>query len=99
MRLDAPLSNGSCLECQELVRELREVYGEAYSQNREASDALRSLVGGTEQDAEHADELLGQYCYQMSPSLPHFPPRLRDILHRSAQHFLRTGHLQKLAWR
>jgi hypothetical protein len=98
MRSNAP-SDTSCPDCQEIIRELREVYGEAYLRAPDASDALRSLAGGTEQDAERADELLRPYQYQASPGLPSFPPRLRDILHRSALHFLRTGHLTKAAWR
>ena len=56
--------NFSCAECQAIACELNEAFAEAYEQTSVAADALYGLIGGTEQDAERADELIGAYKYQ-----------------------------------
>lgn len=99
MRQSPGLSNSSCKECEEIANELREAYREAYQRNPDACDAIRSLIGGTEEDAERAEKLLSTYRFKPYPASPQFPPRLQRALLKSDQHFMRTGHLQKVAWK
>lgn len=63
-----------------------------------AMESLRSLVGGTEEDAERVDALLEAYRYRPQYSLPTFPPAALAALSRCAQHAARTGHwLRRIA--
>jgi hypothetical protein len=105
--------NGSCAECLQISRELGEAYAEAYARKQVAADALRRLIGGTEKDAECADELLSayryrpllaapfvnSYQYQAGPGLRQVPAVLRAAMQRAAQHVARTGHFLRPAAR
>lgn len=99
-------NNGSCAECLAIARELNEAYSDGPLETgldasrksmdaeakKAASEALRSLIGGTEEDADRADELLSPYRYQPQHHLPQVPPVAMAALRRSAQHAARTGH-------
>lgn len=85
--------NASCVECQQLARELNERYAEAYLRNQPAADALAALVGGTEEDAERAETQLRSYRYQMNPGRPPISNWLAGVTSRLAQHMMRTGHI------
>jgi len=93
--------NSSCAECLEISRQLNDAYAgerresESTAQRRPtqaAVKALRSLAGGTEEDAERADAVLDAFHYQPYFSLPKIPPTAMPALRRSAQHAARTGH-------
>lgn len=99
--------NASCVECVEIARELNETYGDerlkanhrrrsntlmGAESRRHASEALRSLIGGTEEDAERTDALLDSYRYQPQHYLPEVPPSALPVLRRCVQHAVRTGH-------
>jgi hypothetical protein len=85
-------SSTPCLECVEIAREFSEALGEARIANKTSWDALRALIGGTEEDAERADRMLHAYRYQPNVQLPQLPPRFRAAMRKSREHMLRTGH-------
>jgi hypothetical protein len=101
--------NRYCADCLEIARKLDEAYAEAYARNRAPADALRRLIGGTEEDAERADELLSafryrpllvapliqSYQYQAGPGLPQVPAVLRAAMRQAAQHSAHTGHFMR----
>jgi hypothetical protein len=106
--------NGSCWECLDIARQLNEAYADerakggleatnrstATERTQAASDALHALIGGTEENAERADELLDPYRYQSLLGQPQLwlSPRIVGALRRGFQHAGRTGHsLRKTA--
>jgi hypothetical protein len=104
--------NGWCVECLEISRQLNDAYADEQRESdsgtrsrtndrgrtHAAVEALRRLVGGTEEDAEHADALLKAYRYQPQQYLPSVPPGAMAALSRCAQHAVRTGHwLRRIA--
>jgi hypothetical protein len=99
MRRFEPSANcSSCEECQSIARELNGAYAEAHSQERPAAKALYALIGGTEEDAKRADQLVLSYAYQPASVLPRLPNRLGEAIRRRRRHTARTGHkLQKVA--
>jgi hypothetical protein len=99
MRLYPADKNASCEECQAIARELNAAHAESYLQNKAAKDVLDSLVGGTEEDAERAAEMVGAYRYNSSAGLQRLPNGLREASRRGAEHFIRTGHFLKHAAR
>ena len=92
MQLGPADKDACCAECADIARELNEAYADACLRNEAASDALRDLIGGTEEDAERADELLRPYRYQTNPRFQGLPPRLGEAMRRADLHALRTGH-------
>lgn len=98
--------NESCAECMAIARELNDACSEGSPETvrdasrksmdaeatKAASEALRSLIGGTDEDAERADELLERYRFQPLHYSPQFPPAVRPAMVRFVQHAARTGH-------
>jgi hypothetical protein len=98
--------NASCEECIEIARELNEAYADGRSEPvsaksnlsveaeriQAASEALRGLIGGTEEDAERADELLATYRYKPLSYTGKVSAAAMTALRRCAQHVARTGH-------
>lgn len=84
--------NVSCMECLEIAREFAEAYAEAREKDPAAADAVRELIGGTEQDAERADGLLSVYRYQPQLGKKPSPTRVQEAMLRSGNHFARSGH-------
>lgn len=89
--------NVSCHECQVIAHELNQAYARSWVQNQAAPEALRALVGGTEEDAERADQILPPFRCQTSPGFPRFPEGLHEIMIRGALHAARTGHFVRRA--
>lgn len=58
-----PEKNASCAECFDIGRELADAYAEAWERNRPSAEAIRRLIGGTEEDAVRADGLLSAFRY------------------------------------
>jgi len=84
--------NASCAECLEIAGELREAYSQSRAQNQPGWDALKALIGGGEEDAERADEVLRPYRYQGVPLLPGVSPALSEAMKKSHTHLIQTGH-------
>ena len=68
-------------------------------ESRAAHDALRRMIGGTEEDAERAEEILIPYQHR-TQGLELFcngaqwrHPKLFDVIRRMALHQGRTGHM------
>ena len=99
MQLGPADKDACCAECADIAREFNEAYADACLRNEAASDALRDLIGGTEQLAERADELLRPYRYQTNPGFQDLPPRLVEAMHRTVLHALRTGHFTKYGYK
>ena len=91
--------NANCSECQAIARQLSEAYIERYLRNQSAKDALDALIGGTEDDAQRADELLAAYRFQAAPGLQDVPERIRIAFQQAGLHMIRTGHFIKIAYR
>lgn len=106
MRFAPAEKNRLCAECVEICHQLNDVYADErresapdeYSRlidrerTKAAVEAMRSMVGGTEEDAERVDALLDAYRYRPQYSLPAFPVAAMGALRRCAQHAARTGH-------
>jgi len=95
MRFRPTEENFSCAECQAIACELNEAFAEAYEQTSDAADALYGLIGGTEQDAERADELIGAYKISADSRLPARVRPVMAAIWRSYEHAARTGHRMK----
>src|SRR5579863_4142026 len=55
--------NASCAECFDIGRELAHAYAEACERNGPSAEAIRRLIGGTEEDAARADDLVSAFRY------------------------------------
>jgi hypothetical protein len=84
--------NAFCQECQQIARELNQAFAKAYAQTKTGADALYALIGGEEEDAMRAEQLLTPYKYQNSLLTPPTPSRLSRAIRSRLQHKARTGH-------
>ncbi|HEX5422613.1 MAG TPA: hypothetical protein VFW94_03630 [Candidatus Acidoferrales bacterium] len=98
--------NSMCAECTEISRQLNDVHFDGPSESalgaehgqidrertRAAVDALRSMIGGTEEDAERADRLLQPYRYKPRQYLAEISPVAMPVVRRLVHHAARTGH-------
>lgn len=98
--------NAMCAECVQIARELNEVYADGWLESgrdvsrkpmdpetrKAASEALRSLIGGTEEDAERADDLLQKYRFQPQSYSANIPAAARPAVLRFVRHAARSGH-------
>ncbi len=92
MTLAPSEKNASCPECLGIARELKEAYRQSREQNHAAWDALKALIGGSEEDAQRADELLRPYSYREVPALPRVSAALTTAMRKFHAHLMRTGH-------
>jgi hypothetical protein len=78
-----------CDECQAIRRELTEAYAEEWASSdkstRDAWDAVYKMIGGTQEDAERAEELLPKAQFRDRP-------RIRLVVQKMDEHMARTGH-------
>jgi len=83
----------SCMECEAIAQELREAYAEAWTSSDQASKdawiATYKMIGGTDDDAVRAEELV-------SAAKSREPRRINQVLCRKFAHEVRSGH--KVAW-
>lgn len=86
-------NDSSCEECRDIARAINAAFALAYFRNKPASDALRRLIGGTEDDAERADQVLVPYRFQPNLRRLSFPEGLQAALRRGSMHCARTGHI------
>jgi hypothetical protein len=84
--------NSSCEECLDIARAINAAFDEAYLRNKPASDALWTLIGGSEADAERAGHVLAPYRFQPNPGPPTLPEGLQAAMRRGATHTIRSGH-------
>lgn len=98
--------NSLCAECTEISRQLNDAYFDGPSESvlgaehgqidreriRVGGDALRNMIGGTEEDAERADRLLEPYRYTPYQYLPKISPAAMPAVRRLVRHATRTGH-------
>jgi hypothetical protein len=87
------MNNSSCDECKAIAQELREAYAEAWDSSDQVSKdawlATYQMIGGTEDDATRAEELVPVAQFQE-------PRRINQALHKKFAHEARSGH--KVAW-
>jgi hypothetical protein len=89
-KIIAAMNNrSSCEECQAIARELGEAYAEAWNSadqaSRDAWAATYNLIGGTENDAERAEELIPRARFRD-------PLPVNQALRRRFVHETRSGH-------
>ena len=97
-------SSNDCDECRALAQDLRDAYADACSDPavRDAWLATHKMIGGTEEDAERAEEALkalpqaGRYDTRIPQGLSQLNPKLREVFRNLALHFARTGHTVRL---
>jgi hypothetical protein len=79
----------SCNECQVIAQELSGACADAWFCADQASQdawlAMRSLIGGTEDDVVRAEEVIPRSHFQE-------PLRINQALRRKLSHEARTGH-------
>jgi hypothetical protein len=96
--------SNSCDECRALAQDLRDAYADACSDPavRDAWLATYKMIGGTEEDAQRAEELLRALpqAERYDPGIPlglsQVSPKLREVFRNMALHFARTGHSVRL---
>jgi hypothetical protein len=91
-----------CEECRAIAQDLRDAYADAWASSdqpvRDAWLATRQMIGGTEEDAQRAEELLKalpqaeRYNVRIPQSLSPHNPKYREAILNMARHFARTGH-------
>jgi len=98
-------ASNDCDECRALAQDLRDAYADASSDPavRNAWLATQKMIGGTEEDAQRAEQLLkplpqaGRYDTRIPQGLSQINPKLREVFRKLALHFARTGHTVRLA--
>jgi hypothetical protein len=79
----------SCSECEAIAQELGEAYAETWiaadQPSRDAWLAMRSLIGGSEDDVVRAQETIPGARFRE-------PLRISQALRRKLSHEARTGH-------
>jgi hypothetical protein len=93
-------SSNDCDECRALAQDLRDAYVDASSDQavRDAWLATRKMIGGTEEDAQRAEQLLKplpqalRYDTHTPSGLSLVNPKLREAFRKLFLHFARTGH-------
>jgi hypothetical protein len=95
-------SADECDECRAIAQDLRDAYADAWASSdqavRDAWLATRKMIGGTEEDAQRAEELLKalppaeSYNARIPQSLSPDNPKYREALLNMFLHFARTGH-------
>lgn len=111
MRFAPAERNALCAECVDISRQLNDAYAVESRESdsstparpigrertQAAAEALRRLFGGTEEDAERADELLDRYDFRQHYT-PKVPPAALAAFSRCVQHAIRSGHwLRRIA--
>ena len=93
-----------CPECQSIAEEIAAAFAYAWKSDHKFKHpwiATRKMIGGTEQDAERAEEILGGYRAEPlrnfglavgEGSSEGAPARIREALSRKYQHWALTGH-------
>jgi hypothetical protein len=97
-------TSDECDECRALAQDLRDAYADVCSDPavRDAWLATHKMIGGTEEDAQRAEELLkalpqaGAYDPRISPALFHDNPKFHAVIRNMTLHFARTGHRVRL---
>ena len=78
-----------CDECEAIAREVASAYAEAWASSdqntKDAWTAVYKLIGGTEQDAEKAEELTTRARFRD-------PLTINRALQKKFSHEARTGH-------
>jgi hypothetical protein len=83
----------ACNECTAIAQELREAYADAWDSSAQTSKdawvATYEMIGGTEDDATRAEQLVRE---------AHIPnaPRIKQALLKKFAHEARSGH--KVPW-
>ena len=94
-------SSNDCDECRALAQNLRDAYADALASSDQVRDgwlATHKMIGGTEEDAQRAEELLkplpqaGRFDTRIPQGLSRVNPKLREVFRNMALHFARTGH-------
>lgn len=90
-----------CDECEAILDELRNAVAEMSPdlRNRYQADreAFMKMIGGTEEDAERAEEAVGKFQFPFSrPGSHHLPegryPNIQNAIRKMVVHRFRTGH-------
>jgi hypothetical protein len=97
-------SSNECGVCRALAQDLRDAYTDVCSDPavRDAWLATHKMIGGTEEDAQRAEELLKALPKAERPDkripqgLSLVNPKLREVFRNMALHFTRTGHSVRL---
>jgi hypothetical protein len=94
-------TSDECDECRALAQDVRDAYADIWASSdqavRDAWLATHKMIGGTEEDAQRAEELLKalpqteRYDTRI-PGLPLVNPKLQEAFRNMAIHFARTGH-------
>jgi hypothetical protein len=90
-----------CDECAAIADEFRDAIGEMppnlLDRYRAERDAFRKMIGGTDEDFERAEEILGKPKFPINGSglfdaLGGRYPKIQNALRKMIVHRFRTGH-------
>jgi hypothetical protein len=97
-------SSNECDVCRAIAQDLRDAYADVCSDPavRDAWLATHKMIGGNEEDAQRAEELLKalpkaeRYDTRIPQGLSLVNPKLREVFRNMALHFARTGNSVRL---
>lgn len=55
-------------------------------------EAIFGVLGGTEEDPEQVEEVMGKFRFRLGADTECRTPRIRDAFRKMGNHCLRTGH-------
>jgi hypothetical protein len=100
-------SSKDCDECRGLTQDLRDAYADFWASSdqavRDAWLATHKMIGGTEEDAQRAEELLkavpqGEtYDPRNPPALFRDNPKLLEVIRNVNLHLSRAGHIVRVS--
>jgi hypothetical protein len=95
-------TSDQCAVCRALAQEIRDAYADVWASSdqavRDAWLATHKMIGGTEEDAQRAEDLLKalpqteRYDGRVPQGISLVNPKLREAFQNMALHFARTGH-------
>lgn len=95
-----------CDVCQALAQDLGDAYADFWASSdqavRDAWLATHKMIGGTEEDAQRAEELLSAlpqaetYDPRIPPALFRDNPKFLEVIRNMNLHLARTGHVVRL---
>jgi hypothetical protein len=99
-------TSNECDACRALAQDLRDAYADFWASSdqavRDAWLATHRMIGGTEEDAQRAEELLRalpqaeSYDPRIPPALFRDNPKLREVIRNMNLHLAHTGHIVRV---
>ena len=84
-------NRAECVECQAIIEELRGAFAEVLAspklrdELRDDCKAIMGVLGGTEEDPERLEEVMGKFQFRLGADTECRTPRIRDAFRISSR--------------